>query len=132
MALRTVGVRLTAEIGDFQSKLKAAGQSTRDFKGELDKAARRATSTLSPLRPAPRYRPARPGRRRGEVARRLRQGDVRVSAATHAPQAELDQLRAAALQAGKDTAVLAPPRPPTASPSCPRPASPPPTSSTAA
>lgn len=104
MALRTVGVRLTAEIGEYQSKLKAAGQSTRDFKGELDKAGKKGgldkvadTAGIvglgllgmagAAIKSAADFDKSMSG----------------VAAATHAPKAEIDQLRAAALQAGKDT-----------------------------
>jgi TP901 family phage tail tape measure protein len=104
MALRTVGVRLTAEIGEYQSKLKAAGQTTKDFKGELDKTGKKGgldkvadTAGIVGLglvglagiaiKSAADFDKSMSG----------------VAAATHAPKAEIEQLRAAALQAGKDT-----------------------------
>jgi hypothetical protein len=104
VALRTVGVRLTAEIGEYQSKLKAAAQSTKRLQGRAGQGRQegqpRQGRRLGRHR---RSRPARAGWHRGQVGGRLRQGMSSVSAATHAPKAELDQLRAAALQAGKDT-----------------------------
>jgi TP901 family phage tail tape measure protein len=104
VALRTVGVRLTAEIGEYQSKLRAAAQTTRDFKGELDKASKKGnldkvadqaaivgTGLLGMAAVAVKS------------AADFDKAMSAVSAATHAPKAEMDQLRAAALQAGKDT-----------------------------
>lgn len=104
MTLRTVGVRLTAEIGEYQSKLKAAGQSTRDFKGELDKAAKKG-SLDNVAKVAGGVGLALVGMA-GYALKSAADFDKAmsaVSAATHAPKAEMDQLRAAALQAGKDT-----------------------------
>jgi len=39
VALRTVGVRLTADISQYTSALGRAGAATKDFQGKLDKAA---------------------------------------------------------------------------------------------
>jgi TP901 family phage tail tape measure protein len=104
VALRTVGVRLTAEIGDYQAKLKAASQSTRDFKGELDKAAKgghldkvadtAGVAGLGLLGMA------------GAAVKSAADFDKAMSAveaATHAPAAQIEALRAAAIKAGKDT-----------------------------
>ena len=38
--MRTVGVKLIADIGDYLGKLREAGRATRDFAEELDKAAK--------------------------------------------------------------------------------------------
>jgi phage-related minor tail protein len=104
MALRTVGVRLTAEIADFQNKMKQAGQSTRDFKGELDRAAKKGNLDAVATQAA--------GLGLGlagvavaaiKSAADFDKAMSSVAAATHAPKAEISQLRAAALQAGKDT-----------------------------
>jgi TP901 family phage tail tape measure protein len=104
VTLRTIGVRLTAEIGDYQAKLKAASQSTRDFKGELDKAAKgghldKVADTagvvgLGLLGMA------------GAAVKSAADFDKAMSAveaATHAPAAQIEALRAAAIKAGKDT-----------------------------
>lgn len=102
--LRTVGVRLTAEIGEFQSKLRAAAQTTKDFKGELDKAAK--SGKLDKVADSAAI--AGTGLL-GLAAVAIKSAAdfdkamSAVSAATHAPKAEIDQLRAAALKAGKDT-----------------------------
>jgi TP901 family phage tail tape measure protein len=104
MALRTVGVRLTAEIGDYQNKLKQAGQSTRDFKGELDKAAKKGNLDAV-ANTAAGVGVALVGMAGYAIksAADFDKAMSSVSAATHAPQSEINQLRAAALQAGKDT-----------------------------
>lgn len=104
MTLRTVGVRLTAEIGEYQSKLRAAAQTTKDFKGELDKAAK--SGKLDKVADSAAI--AGTGLL-GLAAVAIKSAAdfdkamSAVSAATHAPKAEIDQLRAAALKAGKDT-----------------------------
>src|ERR1044071_8367636 len=104
MALRTVGVRLTAEIGEYQSRLKAAGQSTRDFKAELDKAAKkgsldRVADTAGVVGLGLAGMAAVAIKSAADFDKALSS----VRSATHAPASELNQLRAAALQAGKDT-----------------------------
>lgn len=115
MALRTVGVKLVAEIGEYQSKLKAAGQTTRDFKGELDKASKKGsldkvadTAGIVGL--------GLLGMAAGAVkmAADFDKSMSAVSAANYdssksaKENAEnVDKLRAAALQAGKDTAFSA-------------------------
>lgn len=104
MTLRTVGVRLTAEIADYQNKLKAAGQTTRDFKGELDKAAKKGNLDAVATQAAG-VGLALVGMA-GYALKSAADFDKSMSsvaAATHAPKAEIAQLRAAALQAGKDT-----------------------------
>lgn len=104
MSLRTVGVRLTADIGDFQNKLKSAGQSTRDFKNEIDKAAKKGALD-SVADQAGKVGLGLVGLAAVAIksAADFDKAMSTVSAATHAPQDELDKLRAAAIQAGKDT-----------------------------
>ncbi len=104
MTLRTVGVRLTAEIGEYQSKLRAAGQTTRDFKGELDKAAKKGsldqvTKTAAGVGVALTGMAAYAIKSAADFDKSM----SAVAAATHAPVGEIAKLRAAALQAGKDT-----------------------------
>src|ERR1700743_1873786 len=114
MALRTVGVRLTAEISDYTSKLRGAGHTAKDFKGELDKTSTRgnldkvadtagavglglvgmagyAIKSAADFDKAMSSVPAAP------------HAPQAGKAPTHAPRAEMAQLRQAALQAGKDT-----------------------------
>jgi TP901 family phage tail tape measure protein len=104
MALRTVGIRLTAEIADYQAKLRTAGQTTRDFKGELDKAAKGGNLD------AVANRAAGVGVALSGMAALAIKANADfekamsgVAAATHAPAAEIAALRAAAIQAGQDT-----------------------------
>jgi TP901 family phage tail tape measure protein len=104
MALRTVGVRLTAEISAYQANMKSAGQTTRDFVGELSTAAKKGHLD------AVANQAAAVGLGLVGVAGaavKLRadfdKSMSAVSAATHASSGEIDQLRTAALQAGKDT-----------------------------
>lgn len=102
--LRTVGVRLVAEVGEFQSKLKAAGQTTKDFKGELDKASKKGN--LDQVADRAAMLGAGLVGMAGLAIKSAADFDKAMSAvaaATHAPKGEIDQLRAAALQAGKDT-----------------------------
>lgn len=104
MALRTVGARLTLEIGDFKAKMLQAGQATRSFKADLDKAAQ--TGKLD----AVADRAAKVGfALTGMAAYAIKaaadfdRAMSAVSAATHASASDIDRLRAAAIQAGKDT-----------------------------
>jgi TP901 family phage tail tape measure protein len=104
MTLRTVGIRLTAEIGEYQSRLRAAGQSTRDFKGELEKASKKGNlDAVANQAGAVGLGLLGLAATAIKSAADFDKAMSTVSAATHAPKAELDQLRAAALQAGKDT-----------------------------
>jgi TP901 family phage tail tape measure protein len=104
MALRTVGVRLTAEIAEYQSKLKQAGQSTRDFKGEMDRAAK-GGHLDAVARQAAGAGLALTGMAAYAIksAADFDKAMSAVAAATHAPSDQIAQLRAAAIQAGKDT-----------------------------
>lgn len=104
MTLRTVGVRLTAEIADYQSKLRSAAQSTRDFKGELDRASKKGSLDAVAMQ-AGAVGLSLVGLAAGAIksAADFDKAMSTVSAATHAPKADLDKLRAAAIQAGKDT-----------------------------
>jgi TP901 family phage tail tape measure protein len=104
VTLRTVGVRLTAEIGDYQNKLRAAAQTTKDFKGELDKAGKKGNlDAVANQAGAVGLGLLGLAATAIKSAADFDKAMSTVSAATHAPKAELDQLRAAAIQAGKDT-----------------------------
>jgi TP901 family phage tail tape measure protein len=104
MALRTVGVRLTAEISEYQAKLKAAGASTQALVGELDKASKGGhlekvanAAGIAGLGLAGMAAYAI------KAAADFDKSMSAVSAATHASTSDMGLLRAAALQAGKDT-----------------------------
>lgn len=101
---RTVKVSLTADVGGFKRGLREAGSSLRDFRGELDKAARggqldavadQAASMGLALVAA------------GGAAIKLRADFEKamsgVKAATRANAADLKRLEDAALAAGKST-----------------------------
>ncbi|MEV4197009.1 phage tail tape measure protein [Micromonospora globbae] len=108
MALRTIGVRLTAEVSGYTSKLRQAGTATRDLVGEMDKAAKAgkldevanqaaglgvgllATAGIA-----------------AKLAMDFEKQMSSVAAATHAPADDMERLRQAALKAGKDTSFSA-------------------------
>jgi TP901 family phage tail tape measure protein len=104
MALRTVGVRLTAEVSDYQRKMREAGRATRDFQAEMDKAAKggqldavadgAAVAGIALLGMAGAA---------VKLSMDYEKAMSAVGAATRASSAEMDQLREATLQAGKDT-----------------------------
>lgn len=104
MALRTVGVRLTAEVSDYQRKMREASRSTRDFQAEMDKAARGGQldavadqAGLAGLALAATAGAA------VKLSMDFEKSMSAVSAATHASAKDMDMLREAALEAGKDT-----------------------------
>jgi TP901 family phage tail tape measure protein len=104
MALRTVGVRLTAEVSSYMSNMRRAGASTKEFVGETKKAA--DSGHLDHV--ADRAGAVGIGLAGMAVAAIKSAADFdksmsAVKAATHASAAEIGQLREAALQAGKDT-----------------------------
>lgn len=108
MALRTVGVRLVAEIADYQSKMRAAGQSTRQFVGEMGKAA--SAGKLDAVTNQAAALGVGLAGMAGFAVKSAADFDKAMSqvrAATHAGAAEIDKLRTAALQAGKDTSFSA-------------------------
>ena len=104
MALRTIGVKLTADISQYTSALARAGAATKDFQGKLDQAAKggkldkvadsAGIAGIGLL-----------GLAAGAVKMRMDfdKSMSAVQAATHAGASDIDKLRQAALQAGKDT-----------------------------
>jgi TP901 family phage tail tape measure protein len=104
VALRTVGVRLTADIANYVSNMRKAEQTTKSFGQSLSQRA--AAGKLDEVAGAA-----------GKMGLGLAAGFAfavksaadfdkqmsAVSAATHANVQTMGQLRAAALQAGKDT-----------------------------
>jgi TP901 family phage tail tape measure protein len=104
VALRTVGVRLTADIGQYQSKIRLAAQATKDFQGQLERAGKKGnldkvadTAGIVGLGLVGLAATA------VKSAADFDKSMSAVAAATHAPKDQIDQLRAAAIQAGKDT-----------------------------
>ncbi len=108
MTLRTVGARLTLEISQYMANLNRARAGTKDFFAELDKAAR--AGRLDAV--------ADQAGRMGlalsagfvvavSAAAKFEKQMSAVDAVTNATATDLDRLRQAALQAGKDTAFSA-------------------------
>jgi TP901 family phage tail tape measure protein len=104
MTLRSVGVRLTAEIGSYQSNLRKAAQATKDFKGELDKASKKGNlDKLSNAVGGLGLGLAGLAAAGVKMSMDFDKAMSAVSAATHAPRDQLEKLRQAAIAAGKDT-----------------------------
>jgi TP901 family phage tail tape measure protein len=104
VALRTVGVKLTADISQYTSALARAGAATKDFSGKLDKAAQ--GGHLDKVADSAGVAGIALGAMAGYAIKAAADFDKAmsgVSAATHASAKDISALRAAALQAGKDT-----------------------------
>jgi TP901 family phage tail tape measure protein len=106
--VRTVGVKLMADVSGFVSGLQRAKTATADFKGQLDNAAKkgnldavadRATGVGLALVGMAGYAI--------KSAADFDKAMSSVSAATHASSGDIEKLRQAALQAGKDTSFSA-------------------------
>jgi TP901 family phage tail tape measure protein len=104
VALRTVGVRLTADVSSYMANMRRAGGSTRDFVGEMDKAAKagRLDSVADGVGAVGLGLVGMAGYA-VNAALKFDKSMSAVKAATHGSAAEMDQLRKAALQAGQDT-----------------------------
>jgi TP901 family phage tail tape measure protein len=102
--VRTIGVKLTADITGYISGLQRASAATKDFTGQMDQASKAGKldrvadqATRFGLVGVAAF---------GLVVKAAADFDKQmsaVSAATHASSGDMDKLRAAALQAGKDT-----------------------------
>lgn len=102
--MRTVGVRLTADVSQYMTGLKQAGAATKDFTGSLDRAAK--GGHLDKVADQAAHFGLVGAVAFGAVVKAAADFDKQmsaVSAATHASSADLAKLRQAALQAGKDT-----------------------------
>jgi TP901 family phage tail tape measure protein len=104
MALRTVGVRLMAEVSDYQRKMRDAAKSTRDLRTEMDQAAKGgqldAVADQAAVAGIALVGVAGAAVKLSMDYEKAMSG---VGAATRANAAEMEQLRQATLQAGKDT-----------------------------
>jgi len=108
MALRTVGVRLAAEVSGYISNLRTAKRATSDFAAELNRAAK--AGNLDAVADQARNMGLALTAGFGAVVAvgaKFDQQMSAVQAATHATAAEMEQLRQAALQAGADTSFSA-------------------------
>lgn len=108
MALRTVGVKLTADVAGYRASLRQAGTATRDFVGEMDKAAKAGrldqVADQAGLMGAGMLGAAA---LTAKFAMDFEKQMSAVQAATKASSADMERLRQAALQAGKDTSFSA-------------------------
>lgn len=106
--LRTVGVKLAAEVSGYVNSMRTAGGATRDFVGNLDKAAK-AGHLDAVANQAGRMGlglVAAFGVAVGAAAKFDKQMSE-VGAVASASATDLERLRQAALQAGKDTSFSA-------------------------
>src|SRR5690349_6526800 len=108
MALRTVGVKLVAEVSDYTRKIQGAGKTTQEFTGKMAEAAK--SGKLDAVADSALGLGAVLGGTAGAVVKLAADFDksmAAVGAATHAGAKDLNALREAAIQAGKDTAYSA-------------------------
>jgi hypothetical protein len=104
VALRTVGVKLTADISQYTSALSRAGAATKDFTGKLDQTAK--AGKLDKVADTAGVAGIALVGMAGYAIKAAADFDKAMSgvqAATHAGANEIGALRQAALQAGKDT-----------------------------
>lgn len=104
MALRTVGVRLTAEVSSYVSNMRRATGTTKDFHQSLSQKA--AAGHLDAIADRAGVMGIGLAAGFGMAVKSAADFDKQMSAvkaATHASTAEMDKLRAAALKAGADT-----------------------------
>lgn len=102
--MRTVGIRLQAEVAGYMRDMRRAGAATKDFTGDLNKAAK--AGQLDAVANSAGAMGLALGGGFALAARSAMNFDKamsHVSAATHASTADMGRLREAALQAGKDT-----------------------------
>jgi hypothetical protein len=102
--VRTIGVKLTADTSGYISGLARAQMATKDFTGQMDKAAK--TGHLDKVADQAAKFGIAGVAAFGLVVKSAADFDKQmsaVSAATHANTQDMAALRAAALQAGKDT-----------------------------
>src|SRR3982750_4717504 len=101
MALRTVGVVLTANISQYTSALARAGAATKDFTGKLDQTAK--AGKLDKVADTAGIAGIALAGMAGYAIKAAADFDKAMSgvqAATHASAKDIGALRAAALQAG--------------------------------
>lgn len=110
MSVRSVSVRLQAQVADYVSNIRKAGQATQGFRKELAATASSAKGDLDSVASlATGAGLALTGAFTGitAVTARFDQAMSSVSAATLAGADDMDRLREAALQAGADTVFSA-------------------------
>lgn len=108
MALRTVGVKLAAEVSSYVAGMRTAKTATKDFVGELDKAAKAGQlDAVADQAGRMGFALAAGFAVAVGAAARFDKQMSEVSAVSNASAEDLERLRQAALQAGKDTAFSA-------------------------
>ncbi|MCX5066899.1 phage tail tape measure protein [Micromonospora lupini] len=108
MTLRTVGVKLTAEVSGYMSGMRQAGTATKGFVAELDQAAKRGRlDAVADQAAAMGLGLAGAFALAVGAAAKFDKQMSEVSAVSNATGKDLDRLRQAALQAGADTAFSA-------------------------
>ena len=106
--MRSVGVRLIADVSAYMSGIKRAGAATKDFVGDLDKAAKGGQlDTVADRAAVAGLGLVGLAGTAVKLSMDFDKSMSAVSAATHASASELDLLREAALKAGKDTSYSA-------------------------
>ena len=108
MTLRTVGVKLLADTTQYISNLKRAGLATKDLAGQMDDAAK--AGKLDAVADRAGVAGLALTGLAGIAIKSAADFDKAMSsvrAATHASASDMDALRKAALQAGKDTSFSA-------------------------
>lgn len=106
--MRTVGVKLIADIAQFEAKMRQAQKSTKDFVGEMDRAAK--GGNLDAVADQVGMLGLGMVGAAGMVVKSAAEFEKAMSgvkAATHASAGEMDALKAAALEAGKSTSFSA-------------------------
>jgi TP901 family phage tail tape measure protein len=102
--VRTVGVKLTADVSSYMANLRRAGVATKEFAGDLNRAA--STGKLDHVADRAGVMGIALAGAFGYAVKSAADFDKAmsaVSAATHANAKDMGLLREAALQAGKDT-----------------------------
>jgi TP901 family phage tail tape measure protein len=104
VALRTVGVRLTADVSSYMSNMKRAGLATKELTGEMGKAAKSGhLDKVADRAGVAGFALVGMAAYAVKSAAAFEKSMSAVSAATHASSKDIESLRKAALQAGKDT-----------------------------
>ena len=108
MALRTVGVRLAAEVSGYVNSMRTAGRATKDFTSDLDQAARGGRlDAVADQAGAMGLALAGGFALAVGAAARFDKQMSEVAAVSNATGAELERLRESAIAAGEDTAYSA-------------------------
>jgi TP901 family phage tail tape measure protein len=104
VALRTVGVKLMAEVSDYQRKMRDSAKATRDLKTEMENAAKGGhLDAVADQAAVAGVALLGVTGAAVKLSMDYEKAMSAVGAATRASADEMEQLRQATLQAGKDT-----------------------------